>query len=146
MSINVLMHINALQATEASRVKFFEALKENLWIRMHAIYTTWCCRYSRDVLDVPEQVMAEVKALAAEAGVTAFHAVAQCGTTSRSGSSTRPRPSSKRGICRPRRRRRRAATRASQPRSRRARRPARGRARSPPRRPACARPSSRARS
>jgi hypothetical protein len=73
------MHINALQATEASRVKFFEALKENLWIRMHAVYTTWCCRYSRDVLDVPDQVMTEVKALAAESGVTGFHAVAQCG-------------------------------------------------------------------
>jgi len=79
MSINVLLHINALHATDSARVQFFEALKENLWIRMHAIYTTWCCRYSRDVLDVPSQVMTEVKVLAAESGVESFHAVAQCG-------------------------------------------------------------------
>lgn len=79
MSINVLLHVNALHATDAARAKFYELLKQNLWIRMHPVYTTWCCRYSRDVLDVPDQVMTEIRALSDEAGVTRLHAVAQCG-------------------------------------------------------------------
>ena len=79
MSINVLLHVNALHATDTARAKFYESLRENLWIRMHAVYTTWCCRYSMDVLDVSAQVMTEIKTLAAEAGVTGLHAVTQCG-------------------------------------------------------------------
>lgn len=79
MSIHVLLHVNSLQGTEAARARFHEALKENLWIRMHADYPTWCCRYSRDVLDIPTQVMTEVKVLAAESGVAGLHAVTQCG-------------------------------------------------------------------
>jgi hypothetical protein len=79
MSTNVLLHVNALQGSDIARARFYESMKDNLWIRMHPIYTTWCCRYSRDVLDVQSEVITEVKVLAAEAGVTKLHAVAQCG-------------------------------------------------------------------
>ena len=79
MSTNVLLHVNALHTTDAGRIAFYELLKQNLWIRMHPVYPSWCCRSSRDVYDVAEEVVTEIKALAAQAGVTMLHAVAQCG-------------------------------------------------------------------
>jgi hypothetical protein len=81
MATNVLLHVNAMQTNEDSRAVFYQLLKENLWIRMHSVYTTWCCRYSDDVYDVPEEVIGEIRRLAALAGVTSFNAVAQCGNT-----------------------------------------------------------------
>jgi hypothetical protein len=79
MSTNVLLHVNALHATDESSHAFFQLLKENLWIRMHPVYPSWCCRYSDDILDVQDEVIAEIKTLAAKAGVAALHAVTQCG-------------------------------------------------------------------
>jgi len=79
MSTNVLLHVNAMHATDLARTSFYQLLKENLWIRMHPVYTNWCCRFSAEVDDVPAEVMSEVRTLAARAGVTSLHAVAQCG-------------------------------------------------------------------
>lgn len=79
MSVNVLLHINALHTTVEARGAFYQLLKDNLWIKMHPVYTSWCCKFSDDVLDVQAEVIHEIRALAAQAGVTAVHAVAQCG-------------------------------------------------------------------
>ncbi len=79
MSTNVLLHVNALHTTDEARASFYRLMKENLWIRMHPVYTTWCCRYSDDVLDVQEDMLTEIRTLAAQAGVASIHAVVQCG-------------------------------------------------------------------
>lgn len=79
MSTNVLLHVNTMNATDLARASFYQLLKEDLWIRMHPVYTNWCCRFSAEVEDVPAEVMSEIRSLAARAGVTSLHAVAQCG-------------------------------------------------------------------
>jgi hypothetical protein len=81
MSINVLLHVNALHTTEKARASFYQLLKENLWIKMHPVYLSWCCKYSEEVEDVQDEVISEIRTLAAQAGVAAFHAVAQCGNS-----------------------------------------------------------------
>ena len=81
MSINVLLHVNALHTTDEARASFEQLLKENLWIRMHSLYPNWCCKYRDDVADVSGEVMAEIKEMAARAGVGTLHAVAQCGNS-----------------------------------------------------------------
>ena len=101
MSTNVLLHVNALHTSDRSRASFYQLLMENLWIKMHPVYTSWCCRYSDDVPDVVDEVVTEIKQLAAQAGVGALHAVAQCGTSeafwfeydAATRSDARPRPS-----------------------------------------------------
>jgi hypothetical protein len=79
MSTNVLLHLNEQHGTDEACTAFNQLLKENFWIRMHPVYMSWCCRYSDDVYDVQEEVVAEVKRLAAMAGVVGVHAVVQCG-------------------------------------------------------------------
>jgi len=81
MSINVLLHVNALHTTDSARHSFYELLKHNLWIKMHPVYTSWCCKYSDEVADVQEEVIHEIRSLASEAGVEVLHAVVQCGNT-----------------------------------------------------------------
>jgi hypothetical protein len=81
MSINVLLHVNAMRTSDEARALFYQLLKENLWIKMHPVYRSWCCKYSQEVLDVEDEVISEIKKLAALAGVVALHAVAQCGNT-----------------------------------------------------------------
>lgn len=79
MSTNVLLHVNAMHTTDHARAEFYQLLRENLWIRMHPVYTSWCCKFSDDVDYVATEVMSEIRALAAQAGVASFHAVTQCG-------------------------------------------------------------------
>ena len=81
MSINVLLHLNVLHTTQKARAAFYQLLKENLWIRMHPVYTSWCCKYSDEVADVQDEVTSEIRTLAEKAGVEALHAVVQCGNT-----------------------------------------------------------------
>jgi hypothetical protein len=81
MSTNVLLHVNAMRATEEARAAFYQLLKENLWIRMHPVYTNWCCRFSAEVDDVPTEVKSEIHMLAVQAGVVSLHAVVQCGNS-----------------------------------------------------------------
>ena len=79
MSTNVLLHVNEQHGTDEARAAFCLLLKENFWIKMHPVYPSWCCRYSDDVYDVREEVLSEVKRLAALAGLAALHVVVQCG-------------------------------------------------------------------